>query len=190
MCGYASSLFGFFKHTTDNPIVNVGGRNDLWYSNSDAIKAMQVGGKNVFVNSCSNFDNTQLAVQLESVDRALAQVIHTSAWRTTQLDDTHRTNLPTYLVAKENKGGDGFANIAQSMSGLYAEAMGLTNSVMGYGVPTSIGIEETFSNVNQTADRLSKMATKFTATKPCTRRRLWICACRTARRWAKAPPSS
>lgn len=165
MCGYASSLLGFFKHTTDNPIVNVGGRNDLWYSNSDAIKAMQVGGKNVFVNSCSNFDNTQL-------------------------DDTHRTNLPTYLVAKENKGGDGFANIAQSMSGLYAEAMGLTNSVMGYGVPTSIGIEETFSNVNQTADRLSKMATKFTATKPCTRRRLWICACRTARRWAKAPPSS
>lgn len=158
MCGYASSLFGFFKHTTDTPIVNVGGRNDLWYSNSDAIKAMQVGGKNVFVNSCSNFDNTQLAVQLESVGRALAQVIHTSAWRTTQLDDTHRTNLLTYLVAKENKGGDGFANIAQSMSGLYAEAMGLTNSVMGYGVPTSIGIEETFSNVNQTADRLSKMA--------------------------------
>ena len=49
-----------------------------------------------------------------------------------------------------------FANLAQSMSGLYAEAMGLTNSVLGYGVPTSIGIEETFSNVNLTADRLSK----------------------------------
>lgn len=146
------------NHTSDNPIVSVNARNDLWYSNTDAIKAMQVGGKNTFVNTCSNFDNTQLAVQLESVGRALAQVIHTSAWRTTQLDDKHRTNLPTYLVAKENKGGDGFANIAQSMSGLYAEAMALTNSVMGYGVPTSIGIEETFSNVNVAADRLSKMA--------------------------------
>ena len=36
--------------------------------------------------------------------------------------------------------------------------MALTNSVIGYGVPTSIGIEETFSNLNATADRLSKMA--------------------------------
>ena len=68
------------------------------------------------------------------------------------------SNLPTYLVAKENMGGDGFANIAQSMSGRYAEAMALTNNVMGCGVPTSIGFEETFSNVNVAADRLSKMA--------------------------------
>lgn len=45
------------------------------------------------------------------------------------------------------------------MSGLYADGMALTNSVIGYGVPTSIGIEEkTFSNLNSTADRLSKMA--------------------------------
>ena len=76
------------------------------------------------------------------------------------------SNLPTYLVAKGNKGGDGFANIAQSMSGLYAEAMALTNNVMACGVPTSIGcvvptsigFEETFSNVNVAADCLSKMA--------------------------------
>lgn len=119
---------------------------------------LRAGNDKTYVNSCSNFDNTQLAVQLESLSRALAQVIHTSAWRTTQLDDGHRTGLATYLVAKENKGGDGFANIAQSMSGLYAEAMALTNSATIYGVPTSIGIEETFSNVNVVADRLSQMA--------------------------------
>lgn len=146
------------NHTTNNPIVNTNSRNDLWYSKTEAVKMLEAGNDRSFVNSCSNFDNTQLAVQLESLSRALAQVIHTSAWRTTQLDDGSRTKLPMYLIAPENKGGDGFANIAQSMSGLYAEAMALTNSVTIYGVPTSIGIEETFSNVNVVADRLSKMA--------------------------------
>lgn len=146
------------NYTTDNPIVNINAKNDLWYSNSDYVNGLRVGGKNVFVNSGSNFDNTQLAVQLESLSRALAQVIHISAWRTTQLDDGHRTKLATYLVSKENVGGDGFANIAQSMSGLYAEAMALTNSAAIYGVPTSIGIEETFSNVNLIANRLDKIA--------------------------------
>lgn len=146
------------NHTTDNPIVNTEAKNDLWYSNAEVLDEMRAGKPTVFVNSCSNFDNTQLALQLESLTKALVQVAHTSAWRTTQLVDNHRTGLPTYLVAKQNQGGDGFANIAQSMSGLYAEVMGLTNSVIGYGVPTSIGIEETFSNVNLTADRLSKAA--------------------------------
>lgn len=146
------------NHTTDNPIVNTNARNDLWYSSAEVLDEMRAGKPNVFVNSCSNFDNTQLALQLESLTKAIGQVIHTSAWRTTQLVDGHRTGLPTYLVAKENNGGDGFANIAQSMSGLYAEAMALTNSAIGYGVPTSISIEETFSNVNLTADRLSKVA--------------------------------
>lgn len=145
-----------FNHTTDNPIVNTEAKNDLWYSKAEVLDEMRAGKPTVFVNSCANFDNTQLALQLESLTKALAQVMHTSAWRTTQLVDSHRTGLPTYLVAKQNKGGDGFANIAQSMSGLYAEGMALTNSVLGYGVPTSIGIEETFSNVNLTADRLSK----------------------------------
>lgn len=146
------------NHTSDNPIVNAASRTDLWYSSLPAVTMNQAGGKDKYVFSCSNFDNTQLAVQLESLTRALGQVMHASAWRTTQLDDGHRTGLPTYLVAPENKGGDGFANIAQSMSGVYAEGMALTNSVMGYGVPTSIGIEETFSNVNVIADRLSSMA--------------------------------
>ena len=146
------------NHTTDNPIVHTDARDDLWYSNSDYVNGLRVGGKNVFVNSGSNFDNTQLAVQLESLSRALAQVIHISAWRTTQLDDGHRTKLTTYLISKENVGGDGFANIAQSMSGLYAEAMSLTNSAAIYGVPTSVGIEETFSNVNLIANRLDKIA--------------------------------
>ncbi|GIU37891.1 aromatic amino acid lyase [Shewanella schlegeliana] len=146
------------NHTTDNPIVNTEARDDLWYSDTPAVNALRVGDDNVFVNSGANFDNTQLAVQMESLGRALAQVIHISAWRTTQLDDGYRTNLPTYLVAKENVGGDGFANIAQSMSGLYAEAMTLTNSATLYGVPTSVGIEETFSNVNLIASRVEKMA--------------------------------
>lgn len=146
------------NHTTDNPIVNTRARTDMWYSKLPAVTMNQVGEEKQYVNSCSNFDNTQLGIQLESLTRAMGQVMHASAWRTTQLDDGHRTGLPTYLVAPENKGGDGFANIAQSMSGIYAEGMSLTNSVMGYGVPTSIGIEETFSNVNVIADRLSKIA--------------------------------
>lgn len=146
------------NHTTDNPIVNTQTRTDLWYSNLPAAKLLEAGQEGQYINSCSNFDNTQLALQLESLTRAMGQIMHTSAWRTTQLDDGHRTNLPTYLVAPENKGGDGFANIAQSMSGIYAEGMALTSSVMGMGVPTSIGIEETYSNLNLTADRLSQMA--------------------------------
>lgn len=146
------------NHTTDNPVVHTNARDDLWYSKSDYVDGLRVGGKNIFVNSGSNFDNTQLAVQLESLSRALAQVIHISAWRTTQLDDGHRTKLTTYLISNENVGGDGFANIAQSMSGLYAEAMSMTNSASIYGVPTSVGIEETFSNVNLIANRLDKIA--------------------------------
>lgn len=146
------------NHTTDNPIVNAEGRHDLWYSNLPAVKMLEFGGAGHYVNSCSNFDNTQLALQLESFTKALGQVMHASAWRTTQLDDGHRTQLPTYLVAPENKGGDGFANIAQAMSGTYAEGMALTNSVIGYGVPTSIGIEENFNNMPIAADRLSAMA--------------------------------
>lgn len=146
------------NHTTDNPVVHTNARDDLWYSKSDYVDGLRVGGKNIFVNSGANFDNTQLAVQLESLSRALAQVIHISAWRTTQLDDGHRTKLTTYLISNENVGGDGFANIAQSMSGLYAEAMSMTNSASIYGVPTSVGIEETFSNVNLIANRLDKIA--------------------------------
>ena len=146
------------NHTTDNPIVNAEGRADLWYSQLPAVKMLEFGGKGHYVNSCANFDNTQLALQVETLTRALGQVMHASAWRTTQLDDGHRTQLPTYLVAPENKGGDGFANIAQAMSGTYAEGMALTNSVMGYGVPTSIGIEENFNNLPVTAQRLGQMA--------------------------------
>ncbi|MGN1209272.1 MAG: aromatic amino acid lyase, partial [Duodenibacillus sp.] len=146
------------NHTTDNPIVHTEGKSNLWYSQLPAVKMLEFGGKGHYVNSCANFDNTQLAVQIESLSRALGQVMHTSAWRTTQLDDGHRTQLPTYLVAPENKGGDGFANIAQSMSGIYAEGMALTSSVMGYGIPTSIGIEETFNNVPVAAIRLNQLA--------------------------------
>lgn len=146
------------NHTSDNPIVNTNSRTDLWYSKMPVVLDNQAGNDKAFVNSCANFDNTQLAIRLETLTRAMGQIMHASAWRTTQLDDGHRTQLSTYLVAPENKGGDGFANIAQSMSGIYAEGMALTNSVMGYGVPTSIGIEETFSNVNVTADRLSKIS--------------------------------
>ncbi|MGL5668411.1 MAG: aromatic amino acid lyase, partial [Shewanella sp.] len=51
-----------------------------------------------------------------------------------------------------------FANIAQPMVGLYAEAMSLTNNVTLYGMPTSGGIEEMYSNVNVTADRLRQIA--------------------------------
>ncbi|MGI2258346.1 HAL/PAL/TAL family ammonia-lyase [Shewanella sp. GXUN23E] len=145
------------NHTTDNPIVHTNAKDNLWYSDSDAVNALRVENTNVFVNSGANFDNTQLAIQLESLSRAVAQVIHTSAWRTTQLADSGRTKLPMYLVAPENKGGDGFANIAQSMSGIYAEAMALTNSATLYGVPTSVGIEETFSNVNNVAARLARL---------------------------------
>lgn len=145
------------NHTTDNPIVHTQARDDLWYSDTDAVNALRVENTNVFVNSGSNFDNTQLAIQLESLSRAIAQVIHISAWRTTQLADSGRTKLPMYLVAPENKGGDGFANIAQSMSGVYAEAMALTNSATLYGVPTSVGIEDTYSNVNNVAARLAQL---------------------------------
>lgn len=153
-----SLLTTAINHTTDNPIVNTEVKTDRWYSKLPAVVMNEAGSPTAHVNSCANFDNTQLALQLESVGRALAQVMHASAWRTTQLVDSHRTQLPTYLVAPENKGGDGFANIAQSMSGIYAEGMALTNSVMGYGVPTSIGIEETFSNVNVAADRLDRLS--------------------------------
>ena len=146
------------NHHHRQPDCQYRSQNDRWYSNAEVLDEMRAGKPTVYVNSCSNFDNTQLALQMESLTKALGQVMHISAWRTTQLVDDHRTGLSTYLVAKENKGGDGFANIAQSMSGLYADGMALTNSVIGYGVPTSIGIEETFSNLNATADRLSKMA--------------------------------
>lgn len=99
------------NHTTDNPIVNTEAKNDRWYSNAEVLDEMRAGKPTVYVNSCSNFDNTQLALQMESLTKALGQVMHISAWRTTQLVDDHRTGLPTYLVAKENKGSDGFANI-------------------------------------------------------------------------------
>lgn len=146
------------NHTSDNPIVNVEATKKTWYGDKPAVTMNRAGGDTKFVNSGANFDNTALALQVENLGRALAQVMHTSAWRTTQLDDAHRTGLPTYLVAPENKGGDGFANIAQSMSGIYAEGMALTSSVMGYGIPTSIGIEETFSNLNVASDRLARLA--------------------------------
>ena len=122
------------NHTTDNPIVNTEAKNDRWYSNAEVLDEMRAGKPTVYVNSCSNFDNTQLALQMESLTKALGQVMHISAWRTTQLVDDHRTGLSTYLVAKENKGGDGFANIAQSMSGLYAD--GTASSATVFRLPS------------------------------------------------------
>lgn len=79
------------NHTTDNPIVNTEAKNDRWYSNAEVLDEMRAGKPTVYVNSCSNFDNTQLALQMESLTKALGQVMHISAWRTTQLVDDHRT---------------------------------------------------------------------------------------------------
>lgn len=85
-------------------------------------------------------------------------MLHNAGWRTLQEGDSQRTGLKKYLVAESNAGGDGFANILAPVSGLYAEAMALTNNVSIYGLPTSIGIDDTFTNVNITADRLRQMA--------------------------------
>ena len=49
------------NHTTDNPIVNTEAKNDRWYSNAEVLDEMRAGKPTVYVNSCSNFDNTQLA---------------------------------------------------------------------------------------------------------------------------------
>ena len=98
-----------------------------------------------------------MALEVEALTKAMAHVLHNSAWRMIQIVDDKRTKMKKYLVAKENVGGDCFANVAQAVSGLYAEAMGLTNNVTIYGLPTSIYIDDTFNNVAQTADRLRQM---------------------------------
>ncbi len=59
------------NHTTDNPIVNTEAKNDRWYSNAEVLDEMRAGKPTVYVNSCSNFDNTQLALQMESLTKAL-----------------------------------------------------------------------------------------------------------------------
>ncbi|BDY06087.1 aromatic amino acid ammonia-lyase [Ferrimonas sp. YFM] len=146
------------NHTSDNPMVTIEGRTDMWYSDTPVVKSLMVDPKKgSYVNSNSAFDNTQIAIQVESLATAMAHVIHNSGWRSLQVGMDHRTHLPKYLVAKSNKGGDGFANIIQAISGYYAEAAGLTNNVTLYGLPTSNIIEETYNNVNVTAERLKQM---------------------------------
>lgn len=143
------------NHTSDNPLVTINGRTDMWYSDLPAVTALMADkDQGKYVNSNSAFDFTQLAIQVESLTTAMAHVLHNSGWRILQVGDSHRTGLKKYLVSKHNKGGDGFANILQPVSGLYAEAMAMTSNVTLYGLPTSITIEETYNNVNITADRL------------------------------------
>lgn len=50
-------------------------------SNAEVLDEMRAGKPTVYVNSCSNFDNTQLALQMESLTKALGQVMHISASR-------------------------------------------------------------------------------------------------------------
>lgn len=145
------------NHNSTNPISTTTGRNDLWYSQLPAVKKLAVDDKGTYVNSVANFDYTQMALEVEAVTKAMAHVLHNSAWRMVQIADSKRTKMKTYLVAKENVGGDSFANVAQAVSGLYAEAMGLTNNVTLYGLPTSIYIDDTFNNVSVTADRLRNL---------------------------------
>lgn len=146
------------NHTSDNPLVTINSKSDVWYYDYPAVQALLVDeNTGSFVNSNSAFDFTQIALQVESLTTAMAHVLHNSGWRILQVGDSHRTNLNKYLVSESNVGGDGFANILQPVSGLYAEAMGLTSNVTLYGLPTSIVIEETYSNVNVTADRLRQM---------------------------------
>lgn len=145
------------NHNSTNPISTTTGRNDLWYSNLPAVKKLAVNDKGTYVNSVANFDYTQMALDVEAVTKAMAHVLHNSAWRMVQIADSKRTKMKPYLVAKENVGGDSFANVAQAVSGLYAEAMGLTNNVTLYGLPTSIYIDDTFNNVSVTADRLRNL---------------------------------
>ncbi len=75
--------------------------------------------------------------------------MHISAWRTTQLVDDHRTGLPTYLVAKENKGSDGFANIV-----LTAE---LNTILHGSALWTSYYTDGNVAGVFVTSDRMDNM---------------------------------
>jgi len=153
------------NHTSDNPLVTIAGKSDLWYSDTPVVKHYAVdpsGATRDYINSNSAFDFTQIALQTESTIKAMAHLLHGSGWRIMQVDDSRRTHMSKYLSAKSNVTngvhGDGFANIGQPMVGLYAEAMSLTNNVTLYGMPTSGGIEEMYSNVNLTADRLRQMA--------------------------------
>lgn len=145
------------NHSSTNPAIAINGRNDLWYSQLPAVKLLAIDDKGRYINSVANFDYTQMALEVEALTKAMAHVLHNSAWRMVQIVDDKRTKMKKYLVAKENVGGDCFANVAQAVSGLYAEAMGLTNNVTIYGLPTSIYIDDTFNNVAQTADRLRQM---------------------------------
>ena len=145
------------NHSSTNPAVSIEGRHDLWYSNLPAVKVLAVDDKGRYVNSVANFDYTQLALEVEGLTKAMAHVLHNSAWRMIQIADDKRTKMKKYLVAKENVGGDCFANVAQAVSGLYAEMAGLTNNITLYGLPTSIYIDDTYNNVAQTADRLRQL---------------------------------
>jgi len=153
------------NHTSDNPLTTINGKSDMWYSNTSEVKQMLVDPAKQgadYINSNSSFDFTHIAVQTEAMIKAIAHLLHGSAWRIVQVDDYRRTKMTKYLVAESNETdgvkGDGFANIAQPVSGLYARAMSLTNNVTLYGIPTSGSWEEQYTNVHITADRLRQIS--------------------------------
>ncbi|MGL5665945.1 MAG: aromatic amino acid lyase, partial [Shewanella sp.] len=83
------------NHTSDNPLVTIAGKSDLWYSNTPVVKHYAVnptGTTRDYINSNSAFDFTQIALQTESTIKALAHLLHGSGWRVMQVDDSRRTH--------------------------------------------------------------------------------------------------
>ena len=57
------------NHTTDNPIVNTEAKNDRWYSNAEVLDEMRPANRRFTLTPALTFDNTQLALQMESLTK-------------------------------------------------------------------------------------------------------------------------
>ncbi|MBW3164698.1 HAL/PAL/TAL family ammonia-lyase [Ferrimonas balearica] len=101
----------------------------------------------------ANFNPLPVAMAVQQLNIALAQVSHNTAMRTLRLSDDHFTGLPRFLTAPGNM-GHAFGAVQKTFADLHTRNKHLAQPVTFEGIAIAGNIEDTFTNMKLASDNL------------------------------------
>ena len=142
----------------DNPATILNAKQD-YRAESRQVANYFVDGADVkgAIIPSANFEVLPVALAVQRASLAMAHLSHCAVQRTIHLSDDHFTGLSRFLTAAGNK-GHAFGAIQKAFMGMHVDTMALAQPVSLYGMPVAGDIEDTFTQLLQTGDRLGQIA--------------------------------
>lgn len=143
--------------TDDNPATLLDAAEDYKKESSQVANYFVEGNgvKGAIIPS-GNFNPLPVALALQRTSLAMAHLSHYSVQRTIHLSYDQFTGLTRFLSDPDNK-GHAFGAIQKAFMGLHVDNMSFAQPVSLYGMPVAGEIEDTFTNVLQSAKRLGQI---------------------------------